>query len=298
MKNFFVLLAVATAAMFSSCTQVKDAGYCGVVELVSKTTKQGKRFGVKFGGEVVIPPVFHGFAEGIDPTSIYLFPPENKNVVYLFDNRGVEILTGRRSGKKELGFEPVPIKVKEDADAHRISSPGRTYFSRIFDVGDYYLFDIADGTCYALFKHWGCRVYGPYRKFFPGSSGYMYQDVKTGKWGAMAAERTLTDGYGHTKERIEEQKVFAPEYEQVIEVVHPQDVHVWFARKGNQWEAKRIVLSKDSAKITNVAVDRNLLNRVLKMSLRTEAKGKVEWINEVLAFGQRVGTQEASIAFI
>lgn len=297
MKNFFVLFAVAMATMLVSCNRVENAGSCGAVDLVSKTTKQGKRFGIRFGKETVLYPQFAYFGQGISDGTIYF--SNDRKVCYLFNLWGEEVLTKRKSNGKELGFTPVPIVVKEEEFAHQIIDPAKRYFGDIFNRGDFYLFEIADGSYYALFDNVGHQVYGPVKYFHPGSSGYIYQDVKTEKIGAKAFQKIDISG-GRYLITVDEQVLFNPEYDEIIEVLPSPGVYVWYARKGQQWSAKQITIYEGDTptKIETVSVNSKLLNRIRNMQIQDKAKGRRDGIRTVLIPGQRIGTQEASVVFL
>ena len=289
MKNFFVLFAVAMATMLVSCNRVENAGSCGAVDLVSKTTKQGKRFGIRFGKETVLYPQFAYFGQGVSDGTIYF--SNDRKVCYLFNLWGEEVLTKRKSNGKELGFTPVPIVVKEEEFAHQIIDPAKRYFGDIFYPGDYFLFELADGNVYALFVyHARYFSFGAYQKFVPGNTGFAYK--QNNKWGAkaaqMIAEQTLI-------ETISEQEIFPAEYDEIIEVVKSRTSCVWFARKGNNWVS--CMIGEDCI-VRSVAVDTKLLNRVRNMRIQDKAKGRRDGISTVLIPGQRIGTQEASVVFL
>ena len=288
MKNFLVLLAVAFATLLVSCNRVKDVGFYYAVELVSITTGQEEKFGIKFDGEIVLYPQFPYYGQGISDGSIYF--SNDKKVCYLFDLWGEEILTKRKSNAKELDFDPVPIVVKDEDYAHQILDPAERYFGNIFYPGKYYLFSLADGNVYALFAY-GSRYFpfGSYQKFFPGNTGFSYK--RANKWGATAAQM---ESRQTLKETISEQEIFPAEYDEIIEVVKSRTSCVWFARKGNNWVSRAI---GEDGIVRPAAVDTKLLNRVRNMRIQNKAKGRRDGMWTVLIPGQRIGTKEASVVF-
>lgn len=295
---FFTVYAIAFATVLSSCNTPQYVGRCDGAEVISKSSKEGKVYGLRWKEEVVLPPSFLFFGEGIGSGTVYF--SNDKKVCYLFDNTGVEVLSGRRSIKKKLDFEPVPIVVKGGPFPHQVLGRSAQYYGNMFNFGKYYLFEIADGTWYALFSNAMFQIYGPFKQFFPGCSGYMYQDVKTGKWGAVATQRVRSGDQGLYLITIDEQDLFEPQYDEVIEVVRSAGEHVWFAKKGDVWSSISISVGEDAntTAVKDVAVDQRLLNKVLKMRLRTEAQGRQDGLSTKLVPNQRVGTTEASVAFL
>ena len=284
MKNFFKLLVVAVATILVSCNQVEFAGDCGKVTLVSKTTKQGKLYGIKSPDKkIAIYPQFSYFEPGFDDYTIYF--SNDRKEWYLFDWWGREILTDRTSrgvdGKKELGFTPVPINKKESGERS-------TYFGNLFRDGEYFLFKLTGGGVYALFDKSYQYIYGPYEDFFAGSSGFSYK--QNNKWGART-------------ELNKEQEIFPAEYEEIIEAVTRTSdgwfgykvTYVWFARKGKEWTSCQI--GKDGI-VKPVSVNVRLLNRVRNMQIQDGFRARKDIVSTELIPGQRAGTKETSVAFL
>ena len=298
-KLFFLTVYVMVCGLFfSSCGSYQDVGQCGGANIIAKQTKGGKVYGLRWQQEVALPPSFLFFGEGIGSGTVFF--SNDKKVCYLFENTGAEVLSGRKSIKKKLDFEPVPIIVKSGPFPHQVLGSAAQYYGNMFNFGKYYRFEIADGTWYALFSNAMFQIYGPFKQFFPGCSGYMYQDVKTGKWGAVATQRVRSGNQGLYRITIDEQDLFEPQYDEVIEVVRSAGEHVWFAKKGDVWSSISISVGEDAntTAIKDVAVDQHLLNKVLKMRLRTEAQGRRDGLSTKLVPNQRVGTVEASVAFL
>lgn len=304
-----ILLLISLAVTIVSCENVKHDGYVQDVELASKQTKDGIVYGTFYRG-IGVPPTFHHFGAGITSGTIYF--SNDKKVAYLFESDGTEVLTGRKCNPKKLDFEPVPILTRPDG--HKVKDRADYYYGNIFCRGDYYLLPIADGTVYAAFtRSILYDVFGPYKKFFPGCSGYMYQDIKTGKWGAVGyqvmnlnRDRYLTS--------LSKQDLFAAEYDEIIEVVKRPTKsytfvsnqadkyvkHVWFARKGDKWSSYKVNISIEDSEVSPITVDQQLLNRVRSMKIRTKAQGRESqiWVSTELVPNQRIGTKEASVVFL
>ena len=293
-KLFFAIYAIAFALVQTSCNSYQEVGSCDGANIIAKSTKAGKVYGIKWKQEAALPPSFLFYGEGIGSGTVYF--SNDKKVCYLFDNTGVEVLSGRRSAGKKLNFEPIPIVVKNEPFAHRVLGDAAQYYGNMFNFGKYYLFEIADGTWYALFSNAMFQIYGPFKKFFPGCSGYMYQDVKTGKWGAVATQRSKLGNQGLYRITIDEQDLFEPQYDEVIEVIRSAGEHVWFARKGSAWSAISISVGEaaNTTEIKDVSVDQRLLNKVLKMPIRKEASGR----GNKLTPGQKIGNNKSSVAFL
>ena len=287
-KNISLFAAIFFVLLFTHCTNLQEGHLDDTnIRLIWKTTKKGNRYGAKYGNVISIPPIFPYYAKGIDDNSIYFFP-ENPNICYLFEKNGTEILSGKESGSKELGFEPIPIMVKEKG--HQILDPAERYFGNIFYPGKYYLFALADGNVHALFAYQSHYFpFGSYQKFFPGNTGFSYK--RANKWGATAAQM---ESRQTLKETISEQEIFPAEYDEIIEVVKSRTSCVWFARKGNNWVSRAI---GEDGIVRPAAVDTKLLNRVRNMRIQNKAKGRRDGMWTVLIPGQRIGTKEASVVF-
>ncbi len=293
-----LLCFAALAAMLVSCDDgIRDAGHIrySVVSLVSKDTKEGTMYGLKSGERISLPPQFARIEYGADEYSVYAYP-DNSNVCCLFSSEGVEVLTGRQSGSKEIGFAPLMIVVDKEAITW-LNDAEYSYFGNIFNCGTYHRYKTVDGRVCALFIEMQTYFpYGPYNDFVPGCSGYMFKDA-SGKWGAHAVRvraKTVT-----TLHKIIPDADIADNrrFDEVIEVVLKEDNHfMWFLRDGQNWSAVEIKgKSYGDFVITDVPVDRKLLNRVSKMPIDDVARGKTEF--DILR-PQRVGVEGASVVFL
>ena len=314
MKRF--LLFISLAVTIVSCENLKvEYSNNHSTMIVSRETKDGTRYGVGYDNpnkqvKASTPVIFSKYSiETQDGMAFYLYAPDGKTF-YFFDRYGRDILSGNTCNQKELtGLIPIV----NDGKQHKLSDAER-YYGKIFGIGrDYFTFTTQSGDVYAVVYNTSYAALGPYKNFFPGFSGYMYQDVQTGKWGA----RALVDLHSDAKDRnedIDTPVLVRPEYDEIIEV-QSKNANTLFARKGQQWEAyelaeklvvyKRgqvVVSSKTVIKANKISVNRNLLNRALKMQLQKEAKWTTNpdalAVVPILAHGQRIGTKEASVAFL
>lgn len=311
MKNFFVLLGLiavfGVAAFFISenSVKIKDEGYpfSSAVHLISTETDQGKLWGAKSGDRISLPPQFKKIISGLDMYTILCYPQEGSGV-YLFTGEGEEVLTGRMSGNKEIGFEP--LRICED-QAEMLKEPENYYYGKIFCCGSRYRFGLTDGRICNLFMPMDKYMpFGPYREFMPGCTGYMFKD-ETGKWKAnllRIRERT----YNRLDVGFDNRPLVPGQgFDEIIEVLQTERYTdfsgmfrtvecAWFLRSGDKWREFLVEHSTDQEGIVQeVPVDQKLLNRALKMRINQRAKSRS---SSNIAYPQRVGTKEASVVFL
>ena len=311
MKNFFVLLglmaAFAIVVFFYSEGQpeITDEGYLSgsAVHLISTETDQGKLWGAKSGDRISLPPQFKKIISGLDMYTVLCYPQEGSGV-YLFTKEGKEVLTGRISGNKEIGFDPLRIR---ESQAGMLKEPENYYYGKIFCCGSRYHFGLTDGRICNLFRPMDKYMpFGPYREFMPGCTGYMFKD-ETGKWKAnllRIRERTynrLDVGFDNKP------LVLGQGFDQIIEIklkeklldfsgVSKKIECAWFLRSGDKW--REFLVEHSTARegiVQEVPVDQKLLNRALKMRINPTAKGRSSFD---IAYPQRVGTEGASVVFL
>ena len=284
MKKIFVLLGLVLGCLLISCSPKECFVEGSDVTFVYKNTKQGKRYGVKYGNVISIPPIYPFLGKGINSYTMFFSYSENWDTFYFFEQNGSEILTEKDHNL--VGFKPLPIKSFEE-----MNQGADRYFGNIFYPGDYYLFTLADGNIYALFVYRSHYFpFGSYQKFFPGNTGFSYK--RNNKWGAMAAQMEVRQ---ELRETISEQEIFSAEYEEIIEVVKSRTNCVWFARSGDKWISRMI---GEDGIVRSVAVDVKLLQRVRNMRIQDKARGRKDGMWMVLIPGQRIGTKEASVVFL
>lgn len=315
-----ILLLISLAVTIVSCENLQreypPEGF-GVAHIVKKQTRNGVRYGVgtstprKNVYKALTPVVFSSYKETADGAAYFLFSEDGKSY-YMFDLYGADILSGNTNTSSLDNFVPI----LNDGNDHQLTE-AETYYWNIVVCGryrgssadSYYILPTSDGAVYGVICSNGYLSVGPYKQMRFGLNGYMYQDVQTRKFGAKAvADIQVTAGY--IKEQypsfdVERQLnkltpvIFAPEYDEIIEAKVNDKRDIWFARKGDKWFAKEVV---KTSKVQDIAVDQKLLNRVLKMQLQKEAKWRIDpndlYPSHRLAYGQRVGTKEMSIAYI
>lgn len=281
---FFAVYVMASTVLLSSCG-LKECYIDGSdVTFVYKEKEGKKLYGVKYGQEISIPPIYENIGLGINRYTVFFSHSPSWETFYLFEQNGTEILSGKRHDSE--GFQPLAISTYEE-----VKERERRYFGKIFCRGDYHLFNMASGKVCALFAYQSHYFpFGPYDKFFPGSTGFAYK--QNGKWGATAFQ-TIEKQRLYTS--ISKQEIFPAEYDEVIEVVRSAGEHIWFARKGTNWSAAQI---DQEGTVQKAAIDKKLLAKVLKTPLRKEAKGLKEGMGYKVLSNQRVGTVEASVFFI
>lgn len=294
-KSFFVLLVVFVSAyFFASCgLELKECFFENSdITFVFKETSEGKRYGVKYGQKVSIPPIYSEVGQGINRYTAFFSNSANWDVFYFFAQDGTEILTGEKHSQK--GFAPLPIKTYE-----AISDREDRYYGNIFCRGDYYRFNLSDNRVCALFAI-NSRYYpfGPYKEFVPGCSGYMFKD-SSGKWGMCAFQNR--EAYGRLRNNINKTPLAENRhFDKVIEVVKSADQYVWLACNDKQWLAIKINIGGEDEPnvIEEILVDKKLLSRVLNMKVLDKAKGYKRGLSYVINRNQRVGTKEASVVFL
>lgn len=317
-----ILLLISLVVTIVSCENLQreypPKGF-GVAHIVKKQTRNGVRYGVgtstprKNVYKALTPVVFSSYKETADGAAYFLFSEDGKSY-YMFDLYGADILSGNTNTSSLDNFVPI----LNDGKNHKLTE-AETYYRHIvrydftkehnLERNGYYIFPTLDGSVYGVICTNGYLSVGPYKQMRFGLKGYMYQDIQTGKFGAKTvADLQATAGY--IKEQypsfdVERQLnkltpvIFAPEYDEIIEVEVNNKRDIWFARKGDKWLAKEVV---KTSKVQDIALDQKLLNRVLKMQPRKEAKWTTNpealAVVPILAHGQRVGTQEMSIAHV
>lgn len=297
---FFVL-----AVIIVSCDDgIRDAGHIrhSTVSLISRETKNGTLYGLKSNEEVCLPPLFKRIEYGADMCSVYVYPNDGSSC-YLFSSDGVEVLTGRRSGRKKIGFQPLEIVGWQEMEAG-----ADTYFNNMLSEIGYVRYELAGGKTCLLYCYLYCPVVlGPYRNIIPGCSGYMFQD-DSGKWGVEAI-RIREENYQGPKYQISPTTLFDNRrFDEVIEVIKPAIRHygmgkitytreyVWFVRSGSKWEAVDILLhSYGKAEIQAIPVDLQLLERAKSCRLYDKCQDNGDWTP---MSKQRVGVQDASVTFL
>ena len=304
-KTNYEKFTLSSVTIFISCdNDIRDAGHIkySAVSLVCRETKEGILYGLKSHEKVCLPPLFKRIEYGADMFSVYVYP-DNGPSCYLFSVDGVEVLTGRRSGAKKIGFEPLEIIGWQD-----MSAGADNYFNNMLaDIG-YVRYKLANGKTCLLYSYLDNPVVlGPHREIVPGCSGYMFQD-DNGKWGVEAIQ-IREENYQGPKYRISPVALFDNRrFEEVIEVVKPAIRHysvgsttytreyIWFVRNGSKWEAVDILLhSYGKGEIQTIAVDQKLLERAKACQLHDKCLDSGEWQP---ASKQRIGCQEASVAFL
>ena len=312
-----ILLFISLVVTIVSCENLqKEYPQYASTNIVKKQTSKGVRYGIgcdtpkKNVYKALSPVVFVDYK--LAGALTYFLFSEDGRTYYMFSNYGEEVLSGNSSTKSIENFVPII----NDGKDHKLTN-AETYYRHIvgfdYSVSDkehaYYILPTINGTVYGVICIYKCLAVGPYQQMRFGLKGYMYQDVQTGKFGAKAVAKSwLTIGdikKMYVGSEIEHQLelrtpvIFTPEYDEIIEVEVNNKRDIWFARKGDKWYAKELI---KSSKVQDIALDQKLLNRVLKMQPRKEAKWTTNpealAVVPILAHGQRVGTKEMSIAHV
>ena len=306
MKNFLVLLTVACALIVcASCNNLRVAySLNGSTQVVCKDTKDGVRYGIGHdapNNRIVAdtPVIFGSYDQAAYGFWGYILYSIDKRTAYFFSSDGREVLSGKKCDSPDLSGL---VAIKNDSNA---SYPFwvRDYWRHIvgFDHHEwsnnrYFIFPTTDGNVYAVAYNGDYNVSGPHKKVLYGLHGFLYQDVKTGKWGARTIARSNLYAEHRNVER-DTPTIFAPEYDEVIEVEHRDGTSIWLARKGSVWTSRKVVTPSE---IKNVPVNQQLLNRVRNMNISKtpkEAKGPNFGL-PILAYGQRFGMAEASVVHL
>lgn len=317
MKKFLLLISLAVTIVSCENLQKEYPQYASTT-IVKKQTSNGVRYGIgcdtpkKNVYKALSPVVFVDYKPA--STFEYFLFPEDSKIYYMLNNYGEEVLSGTSNTKNTDGFVPII----NDGRDHQLTEAEK-YYGQIVGwewyngsvKSFYYILPTIDNCVYGVICTYECLAIGPYQQMRFGLKGYMYQDAKTGKFGAKAVASTwsttgnIKKSYIGSETEIERQLnlrtpvIFTPEYDEIIEVKVNDKRDIWFAHKGNKWIAKEVV---KTSKVQDIAVDQKLLNRVLKMQPQKEAKWRIDpndlYPSHRLAYGQRVGTKEMSIVYI
>lgn len=152
-------------------------------------------------------------------------------------------------------------------------------------------------------------VYGPFKDFITGHTGYMFKDVQTGRWGVGKYgdwENTGYTGITAPKHRFIpcDSVIIAPKYDKIVNIAYERrdawpkgylkesDIK-WYCQDENGW----VGFDMEGKPIS---VDKNLLNRALKIKVKPirESITEEEWRSFSKVFYRRVGKEEASVYII
>lgn len=289
MKKLFVLIAVIVAMACMSCENLHVALETnGYTQIVCKHTKDGTLYGVgrdtpNHGLKAETPVVFGAYEVALScGYGGYFLYSQDKKSYYLFDSRGRDVLSGKTATSPDLeGLIPII----NDGKDHRLTE-SEMYYRHIVGyrfvdgyINNYFIFPVKGGNVYGVVYNGDFAAFGPYKEIFFGLHGFMYQDVKTGKWGASTLEHSIWEGA----------------YDEIIEVERPDKSSFWFARKGNVWTCKQAVTASD---IRNIPIDHRLLSQIRRMKINSTAKYVTRNMVKILAHGQRFGFSQASVAHL
>lgn len=300
MRKLFLLIAVIVAMVCASCENLRVAhSVNGYTQIVCKDTKEGTLYAVGSdtpnGLKAETPVVFSGYAFALSGEhGGYFLYLQDKRSYYFFDSQGRDVLSGKKPENPDLeGLIPII----NDGKDHRLTEE-EMYYKHIVGFrhrdayrNNYFIFPVEGDNVYAVVYNGDFAAMGPFKRVLFGLHGFMFQDPTTGKWGARTLANSVVEAEYRDVER-DTPTIFAPEYDEIIEVEKTDKTSIWFARKGDIWYSKQVVTA---SQIKNVPVDQSLLNRVRKMKINSVAKStKKNWV-DILAHGQRFGFKEASV---
>ncbi len=167
---------------------------------------------------------------------------------------------------------------------------GFNYGKNIFAEGEYVLLKGKEDKTALFFVDemtkygWVDFVtFGPYKEFFPGCGGYIYQDLFSDKWGVYACRWIKTKDGFCLSFKIN-QEVALPEFDRVVEVCNlKQKKSVWLVKKDGLWTG----LNSEGS-VVNITSKQ--LSKVLMMPVSKQFDEKKQ--------EQRIGTETASVAFV
>lgn len=288
---FFAFYAMTITLIQTSCStspKIEDVGNVvkhSAIYVVSQQQKDGTiLYGSKYQNRISIYPIFDRFEAAMNLELVYAY---KENKCALFNINGTEVLSGRTSGEKELGFEPLWLDLSKEPRQNLNSA--NTYCGHIFCCGEYYKFSLENGGKAILFLPMSNILpLGVYDDFLPGYFGYMFKD--NGGWGATFL-RIREKTYNSLDIIIEPTVLAGGElFDEIIEVVKTKENSTWFARKGENWRSFDVQLEYKMLKhIKEVSVNTALLTKVLKMPIRKEAKIRSYFD---LATNQRIGIKD------
>ena len=298
------MIAAIVAMACTSCKNLRSAYKInGYTQIVCKDTKEGVLYGIghdtpnhSFRAET--PVIFGDYAVALScGYGGYFLYSQDRRTYYLFDSGGRDVLSGKMATSSDLeGLVPII----NDGKDHRLSEAEMYYRHvvgyRFVDsyINNYFIFPVEAGNVYAVVYNGNFAAFGPFKKVLLGLHGFMFKDPTTGKWGARTLARSVVEAEERNIER-DAPTVFAPEYDEVIEVEKTDKTSIWFARKGNVWYSKQALTASD---IRNIPTDQRLLSQIRRMKINPTAKYVTQNMVKILAHGQRVGNNEASFAHL
>lgn len=300
MRGLYVFCIIALSA---SCAQITDEGFVdgsGAVA-VSRIVNGGKLYGLKDRGKICTPlqftkikpaPMSHG--------EVHLYIDDN--VFYLFDQTGREVVTGAKSGRFKLGFEPVAFK-----DCRYLEPYEDTYFDYMFGNPGVsrFVYTTTSGQTYLVWQNTHRNfVYGPFEEVCLGCSGVIFRE--SSNWYAMPI--LLFNSTGPNRIAVEQSEILFDRegFDEIIEVVLFCDSDMdninrkgsmWFARNGTEWKAvKTLQFPVTGTKVIPVQVDTKLLEYARSLPFSNICKKDPKEYGP--ASNQRLGTNAASIVFM
>ena len=253
-------------------------------------TKDGIFWGVETGNQRRLEPIY----DVIDNTSLH-------DRAYLATKDGVTIM---------YDYSAIPLC---DSIPVILSASYKSNFSGSGIPGRHYRVNTQKG-CFALFYDQNLAQwyqYGPFEDYIGGCSGYMFKDVKTGKWGVAQYghwdDLGDKDSYGRRRLTLDARWKFRyernhiiirPIYERVLNVSYWDCNAIDGGRRGYGKKSDVRWYTYDGKKWTAFDIDGKptaIRDSELQAALRTtpyNMKLRRNTLNNLIT--QRVGTQEAS----
>ena len=286
MRKIISIALFLAVSLIISCNVTPEVKHWGGTPIIYIETKNGRFLGVETDGIQRIPPVFNRI-KSVIADEAYLCYDDSE--MYLLGYLGNALCDS-----VPLINEPKFLPYKG------FGIPGQLVCCQT-SKGNYYIY--ADGIA-----DW--YQYGPFKDFVPGSTGYMFLDPKTDKWGIGSygewidrqpknrKTNMLTSDryYFSSTKRI----ILQPRYERIVNIAYVDnswqfkkfgfsrisDIR-WYAYDGNNWSS----FDMDG---NVMPVKQKELQRALNLPLKPEPKyGRLSHL-----ISQRLGNEKAFLALI
>ncbi len=286
---FFAILATICASCGPKVHHMEGTPFIYV------ETKEGRLYGVETFNQQRLAPIWNAINADVIGDRGWQAVKDGR--IYLFDEWGNPLCDS--------------IPLREHGIRRMLSGGGGV-------PGDYYLVFTIQGT-FGLFydnerAEW--YQYGPFKDYVSGTTGYMFKDNTTGKWGVAAygkwTDLGATDSYGQRRMTLDSRWKFsysrskvliAPQYEQMLNIAYrsrrasvdggrrgytdESDIK-WYAFDGRKWLAFDIHGNPATVKTSE-------LNLALKLQPH---QGRIRRNSFHNVMTQRLGHQEASLVII
>lgn len=294
MKRLFYFCTVVLVSLLASCGpkihRLDDTPFIYI------ETKEGRLYGFEENGRRSFEPIWNSLNGERLAGDVWLATKNGKTI--LFEYSGTPLC------------DSIPLASTNIEHMYRRGGSGVPgYYYRVLTKEG--VFSLYYDKNYAKWYQ-----YGPFKDYVAGTTGYMFKDNKTGKWGVAKygtwEDLGDKDSYGRKRVTMDSRWKFvyarhdvliAPQYDQVINIAyesksasadggrrgytHEKDIK-WYAYDGKKWQAFNIHGQP-------IAVNASELNSALKLKPHQDEIRRNNMHNLVT---QRCGHNEASMVII